>query len=134
LFVHNTRAVATILLAGLLSFSVLGILFYLINMGLIGGVLALFALLGISPVSLFFAGLFPHGLFEIPALMLGGASVLRIGVVLVAPQAGKSMGEVMMDLLADWAKVFLGVIVPLLAVAAVIETYVTPRLLIAMFN
>ncbi len=134
LFVHNTRAVAAILLAGLFSFSVLGILVYLLNMGLIGGVLALFALLGFSPVALFFSGLFPHGIFEIPALMLGGASVLRIGVVLVAPQVGKSMGEVMMELLADWAKVFLGLIVPLLAVAAVIETYITPRLLLAMFN
>lgn len=133
LFVHNTRAVAAILLAGLFSFSVLGILFYLLNMGLIGGVLALFALLGVSPVSLFFTGLLPHGMFEIPALMLGGASVLRIGVVLVAPQAGKSMGEVTIDLLADWARVFLGVIVPLLAVAAVIETYITPRLLWGLF-
>jgi uncharacterized membrane protein SpoIIM required for sporulation/ABC-type transport system involved in multi-copper enzyme maturation permease subunit len=134
LFVHNTRAVATILLAGLFSFSVLGILVFLLNMGLIGGVLALFALLGISPVALFFNGLLPHGLFEIPALMLGGASVLRIGVVLIAPQVGKSMGEVMVELLADWAKVFLGVIVPLLAVAAVVETYITPRLLLAMFR
>jgi uncharacterized membrane protein SpoIIM required for sporulation/ABC-type transport system involved in multi-copper enzyme maturation permease subunit len=134
LFVHNTRAVAVMLLAGLFSFSVLGILFFLLNMGLIGGVLALFALLGMSPVDLFFAGLFPHGIFEIPALMLGGAAVLRIGVVLVAPQAGKSMGEVMIDLLADWAKVFIGIIVPLLAVAAVVETYITPRLLCDMLN
>jgi uncharacterized membrane protein SpoIIM required for sporulation len=126
--------VAAILLAGLFSFSVLGILLYLLNMGLIGGVLALFALLGFSPVSLFLSGLFPHGMFEIPALMLGGASVLRIGVVLIAPQAGKSMGEVTMELLADWAKVFLGAIVPLLAIAAVIETYITPRLLLAMFE
>ena len=133
LFVHNTRAVATILLAGLFSFSVLGILLFLLNMGLIGGVLALFGLLGFSPVSLFFSGLFPHGVFEIPALMLGGASVLRIGVVSIAPQSGKSMGQVTVELLADWAKVFLGLIVPLLAVAAVIETYVTPKLLEGMF-
>jgi uncharacterized membrane protein SpoIIM required for sporulation len=134
LLVHNTRAIAAILLAGLFSFSVLGLLLYLLNMGLIGGVLALFGLLGIPPHELFLAGLLPHGMFEVPALMLGGAAVLRIGVVLVSPQTGRSMGEVLIDLLADWAKVFLGLIVPLLAVAAVVETYVTPRLLCWTFE
>jgi uncharacterized membrane protein SpoIIM required for sporulation len=134
LFVHNTRAIAVILLVGLFSFSVLGIMFYLLNMGLIGGVLALFNLLGIPPIDLFLAGLLPHGMFEIPALMLGGAAVLRIGAVLVSPQAGRSMGEVMIDLLADWAKVFCGIIIPLLAIAAVVETYITPRLLCEMLK
>jgi stage II sporulation protein M len=101
---------------------------------LIGGVLALFNLLGIPPIDLFLAGLLPHGMFEIPALMLGGAAVLRIGAVLVSPQAGRSMGEVMIDLLADWAKVFCGIIIPLLAIAAVVETYITPRLLCEMLK
>jgi uncharacterized membrane protein SpoIIM required for sporulation len=37
---------------------------------------------------------------------------------------------VMLELLADWAKIFFGVVVPLLAVAALIEAYVTPGLLL----
>lgn len=134
LFVHNVRAVAVMLLAGLISFSVLGILFFVLNLGLIGGVLGLFAMFGVSPILLFLAGLLPHGIFEIPALMLGGAAVLRIGVGLVTPQIGKSMGEVLIELLADWTKVFLGLIVPLLAVAAVVETYVTPAILALIFK
>ncbi|HVN15294.1 MAG TPA: stage II sporulation protein M [Anaerolineales bacterium] len=134
LFIHNVQAVAFMLVAGLVSFSVLGILFYIVNVGLIGGVLSLFAMLGISPITLFVAGLLPHGMFEIPALMLGGAAVLRIGVALVTPQVGKSMGEVLIELLADWAKVFIGLIIPLLAVAAVIETYVTPVILSTIFK
>jgi len=74
-------------------------------------------------------GILPHGMFEIPALIIASAAVLRIGVAMVTPQMGKSMGEVMIDLMADWARVFLAVVVPLLAVAAVIEAYVTPLLL-----
>lgn len=134
LFAHNAQAISLMLLAGLVSFSVLGILFYIINMSLIGGALSLFAVFGISPIALFFAGLFPHGLFEIPAMALGSAAVLRVGVALVTPQTGKSMGEVLIELLADWTKVFLGLIVPLLAVAAVIEAYVTPVILTLTFK
>lgn len=59
--------------------------------------------------------------------------MLRIGVVLVTPQMGRSLGEVMLELLADWTKVVVGVVVPLLLIAAVIETYVTPVLLALAF-
>lgn len=130
LFLNNTRAVTVIFLAGMVSFSVLGILFYMINIGLIGGVFALFQLLGIQPLPIFLAGVAPHGVFEIPALMIGSAVVLYIGAALVTPQAGRSMGEVILELLADWAKIFLGLILPLLAVAAVVEAYITPGLLL----
>jgi len=130
LFLNNTRAVAVIFLAGLVSFSVLGILLYMVNIGLIGGLYALFELLGMHPLPIFLAGVVPHGIFELPALMIGSAVVLYMGVAIVTPQTGKSMGEVMLELLADWMKIFLGLVVPLLAVAAVIEAYITPALLV----
>ena len=129
LFMNNTRVVALIFVAGLVSFSVLGVLLYMINIGLIGGLYALLELLGISPIPIFLAGVLPHGIFELPAVMLGGAVVLYMGVTLVTPQTGKSMGEVIIELLADWTKIFLGLVVPLLAVASVIEAYITPVLL-----
>jgi len=50
---------------------------------------------------------------------------------MVTPQTGKSIGEVVIELLADWMKVFIGVIIPLLAIAAAIEAYVTPGILLA---
>jgi uncharacterized membrane protein SpoIIM required for sporulation len=130
LFMNNTRAVAAIFFAGLFSFGVLGILLYMLNVGIIGGLYALFELLGISPLPIFLAGVVPHGVFEIPALMIGSAVALYMGAVIVTPQTGKSMGEVIIELFADWAKIFLGVVVPLLAIAAVIEAYVTPGLLL----
>ena len=78
LFLNNTRAVALIFIAGLVSFSVLGILLYMVNIGLIGGVFAILQLLGIKPWPIFMAGVAPHGIFEIPALMIGSAVVLYI--------------------------------------------------------
>jgi stage II sporulation protein M len=129
LFLNNTRAVTLIFFAGLFSFSVLGVLLYMVNIGIIGGLFGLFQLLGIQPWPIFLAGVVPHGVFEIPALMIGSAVVLYMGVAIVTPQTGKSMGEVILELFADWAKIFIGLVVPLLAVAAMIEAYVTPTLL-----
>jgi stage II sporulation protein M len=101
---------------------------------LIGGVFALLQLVGIQPWPIFLAGVVPHGIFEIPALMIGSAVVLYMGASIVTPQTGKSMGEVILELLADWAKIFLGLVVPLLAIAALIEAYVTPGLLISVMT
>lgn len=134
LFLNNTRAVTVIFFAGLFSFSVLGVILYMVNIGLIGGVFALLQLLGLQPWPIFLAGVVPHGVFEIPALMFGSAVVLYMGATIVTPQTGKSMGEVIIELFADWAKIFLGLVVPLLAVAAVIEAYITPGLLIGVIK
>lgn len=134
IFVHNVRAAGAIFLAGIFSFSVLGMLAYLANIGVIGGVLGMFKLAGMPTGPLFLAGILPHGIFEIPALIIASAAVLRIGVAMVTPQTGKSMGEVILDLLAGWARVFVGLVIPLLAVAALIEAYVTPLLLLALRN
>ena len=134
LFLNNTRAVAVIFLAGLVSFGVLGILLYMVNIGIIGGLFALFQLLGMNPLPMFLAGVVPHGIFEIPALIIGSAAVLYMGAAIVTPQTGKSMGEVILELLADWTKIFFGVVVPLLAVAAVIEAYITPGLLLSVMT
>jgi uncharacterized membrane protein SpoIIM required for sporulation len=129
IFAHNVRAVGLILLAGLVSFSVLGMLVYIVNLSAVGALLGVFQLLGFSPVVLAVNGLLPHGIFEIPALILASAAMLRIGVVLVTPQVGRSMGEVVLEQLADWTKIAIGVVLPLLLIAALIETYVTPLLL-----
>ncbi len=132
IFLNNVRATFLVFLAGVVSFSVLGVIVYLINVGLVGGVLGVFQLIGYSPLPLFAAGLLPHGIFEIPALLLASAVVLRMGAVLVTPQMGKSMGQIVLEQLADWLKIFLGVVVPLLAIAAVIEAYITPLILTAV--
>lgn len=134
LFFNNTRAMAVIFFLGIFSFSVMGILVYLVNIALIGGVYGFLEILGMSPLPIFTAGVLPHGIFEIPALLIGSAVVLYMGAVLVTPQTGKSMGQVFIELMADWAKIFLGLVVPLLAVAAVIEAYVTPVLLIKVLG
>lgn len=132
IFFHNVRAIGMILLAGLVSFSVLGVLVYLLNISLIGVVLGFFHLMGYSALAVGVSGLAPHGIFELPALMLASAAMLRVGAVLVTPQTGRSLGEVSLEALADWARIAIGLVLPLLLVAAIIETYVTPAILLSV--
>lgn len=134
LFGHNLQALLAGFLLGTFSFGVVSMLSYLANVGLIGALLGLVQLAGYSPWAFFLAGILPHGLFELPALVLSAAAVLRMGAVLVTPDARRSIGEVFLDALADWAKVLVGLIIPLLLVAAVIEAHLTPHLLLAVLG
>jgi len=131
---HNLRAIAIILLLGLFSFGVLGVLIFLLNTSVIGIVLALEGAMGISPLKLAVFGILPHGIFEIPALILSSAAVLYIGIALVTPRSHLTLGEVLIDAIADWAKIGVGLVLPLLTIAAVLETWVTPVLLHSMLK
>ena len=131
---HNLQAIVVILLLGLFSFGVLGALVYLLNMGVIGAVLALIRALGASPLKVGIYGILPHGFFEIPALVLASAAILYIGVALVTPRSQRTLSEVLIEAIADWTKIGLGLVLPLLTIAAIIETWVTPVLLISAFK
>jgi uncharacterized membrane protein SpoIIM required for sporulation len=54
---------------------------------------------------------------------------MQIGAVLVTPNSQRTLGEVLIEALADWAKIGIGLVVPLLAIAAAVEAWITPVLL-----
>jgi uncharacterized membrane protein SpoIIM required for sporulation len=69
----------------------------------------------------------PHGIFEIPAILLAGAAILKFGADLATPAGDLSFGEVILRSSANWAKVMVGLILPLLLAAAAMEALVTPH-------
>ncbi len=134
LFWHNIRSELLMMAAGIFSFGVLGLLLFLGNFSLVGGVLAATKLVGLSPWLVFLAGILPHGIAELPSVILAAAAVLHLGVRLVTPLEGKSIGETMILTLADVFKVFIAVCVPLLLLAGLIEANLTPRILLAVLG
>jgi len=130
ILLNNVRALLVAFLLSVVSFSVLGVLAYLVNMALIGGLLGVVNVMGISPLGLFAAGILPHGIFELTAVVLASAALLNLGVKLVTPDPDHSFGEVFFQAAADWAKILAGIALPLLLVAAFVEANVTARLLI----
>ena len=134
IYKNNIVAIGTMFLLGLFSFGVLGTIAYLVNIGLIGVVLALLQLFGYSASQVALAGIVPHGIFEVPAIILASSAVLHIGIILVTPNSKRSLGEVLIESMADWTKISIGLVLPLLAIAAAIETWVTPNLLLSVIK
>lgn len=129
LFFYNARTTIIFLLMGVVSFGTLGLTLFMANFALVGGVLGAAKLVGFSPLLTFAVGVLPHGLFELTAVILATAAMLRVGALLVSPDTDKSLGETLLLSLADWFKVYIGLVIPLLAIAAVIEIYLTPVLI-----
>ena len=131
---NNLKAIGMILVLGLVSFGVLGVIVYVGNIGLIGAVLAFVKIIGYSPSQITLSGILPHGIFELPAIILSSAAVLHIGIMLVTPNSQRSLGEVLIESIADWVKISIGLVFPLLVIAAGIETWVTPSLLLSVIK
>ena len=126
LFYHNARTTVAFLLLGLVSFGTLGLTLFIGNIALVGGVLGAAQLVGYSPLLAFAVGILPHGIFELSAILLATAAMLKVGAQLVTPQPDKSLGEILLLSLVDWFRVFVGIVLPFLALAALIEIYLTP--------
>jgi uncharacterized membrane protein SpoIIM required for sporulation len=70
----------------------------------------------------------PHAIIEIPAALLAGAAIVRWGMVVVSPSHGRSLGHHWLAGFAEWARLMVGLVVPLLALAAALEVFVTPQI------
>jgi uncharacterized membrane protein SpoIIM required for sporulation/ABC-type transport system involved in multi-copper enzyme maturation permease subunit len=127
-WLHNLRAIALAMLLGIFSFGVLGVLVLMLPFVLIGYFMASMGSIGLPPTTFMAALVLPHGILEIPAIILAGAAILRLGATLAAPAKGKTIGEAWIAALADWAKIMLALVLPLLLGAAALEILVTPRI------
>lgn len=125
-FGTNLRAVALTALFGIFSVGVLATVLLMVPMGIIGYFAGNLMLAG-QNVPLFLAALvLPHAILEIPATVLAGASILHLGAALISPPKNMSLGESWLHALAQWARINLGLVVPLLAAAAALEVFLTP--------
>ena len=127
IWLQNLRAVLIATLLGIFSFGVLGMLVLMLPMVIIGFVAANVSLAGHSALTFLVALVLPHGLLEIPAIILAGAAILNLGATLTAPAHGKTIGEAWLLALAKWAKIMLGVVLPLFFLAALVEVFITPQ-------
>jgi uncharacterized membrane protein SpoIIM required for sporulation/ABC-type transport system involved in multi-copper enzyme maturation permease subunit len=124
---QNLRVMLVSLLVGAFTLGVLGVLPLMATLGIMGYLAGSLANQGYS--LLVFAGLvLPHGILEIPAAILSTAAVLQAGVVLATPTPGKTIGEAWLTALAVWSKIMVGIVLPLLVIAAMVEVWITPQL------
>jgi uncharacterized membrane protein SpoIIM required for sporulation/ABC-type transport system involved in multi-copper enzyme maturation permease subunit len=124
---QNVRALLLGLVLGVFSFGILGMLPLFITMIVVGYLFQILATNGL-PAATYMTGLIlPHGIFEIPAAILATAAVVQAGARLATPTSAETIGEAWIRSLADWAKIMLALVIPLLAVASLVETWITPQ-------
>lgn len=131
---NNLRAIALASILGGFSFGVVGVVLLMAPVGIIGYLAGNLALAGQAPGPVLLALVAPHGVLEVPAAVLAGAAILRLGMVGISPPRGRSLSENWLGALAEWARVTLGLVVPLLLAAAALEVFVTPRIALRMLG
>ncbi len=87
-----------------------------------------------SPLQFLLAYVLPHGVIELPAFVLSAALGLRIGAALLARPQGFTLGDNLLWSLASFAKVWLLVLLPLIAVGAAVEGMVSPLLVWKLYG
>ncbi|MFN2149024.1 MAG: stage II sporulation protein M [Anaerolineales bacterium] len=130
----NVRALLLATLFGIFTFGVLAVILLMVPIGLSGYLAGNLALAGKSPLLFFAALILPHGILEIPAAILSGAAILQLGLALISLPRGSSLGEGWIKAFAGWARINLGIVLPLLIGAALIEALLTPRLAVLLLT
>ncbi len=128
IWLHNIRAIILAMLLGLFSFGVIGLITLMLAPILVGYLMITVASAGVPPLTFLAAFILPHGIFEIPAILIAGAAILKMGATLATPSKEKSVGEAWLRSLANWVKIMIAVVIPLLLVGAVIEALITPQI------
>ena len=128
LLLNNWRAMVFCILYGLIPFIFLPVTAAISNASLMGILAAHYYHNGQS-MALFFAGILPHGIFEIPALILSVSlgTVLCFYMVLFLFRHKKAVP--MLELCTNILRTLLLVIFPMIVLAAIIESYITPLIM-----
>ena len=124
LFANNLRAMVLCVLYGFIPFLYLPALALGVNAALLG----MLASLMDGRWLLLMAGILPHGIFELPALFLSLAAGLCLCKNINA-YIRKNEKGVMKPLLLNILRIAVLLVLPLLALAAAAETYVTPAVM-----
>ncbi len=123
---NNIRALGLATLLGAFTLGVLGQILLMTPIGLTGYFAGNLSLAGQDTLRFITALVLPHATLEVPAAVITGAAILRLGLAALSISKDTSLGEGIISALAVWARVSLGIVLPLLLGAAAIEVFVTP--------
>jgi len=87
-----------------------------------------------SPLQFLLAYVLPHGIIELPVAILSAAMGIRVGVALMSPPKGFTVGQNILWSLAQFAKIWLFVLIPLFLISGLIEGLITPLIVRALYG
>jgi uncharacterized membrane protein SpoIIM required for sporulation len=126
ILLHNIRVLLLEAVLGMFSFGALAVVLLMVPTAIIGFFAGQAPGLGASPWLLVGTFILPHGIVELPAAIIATAMALRLGATVVSPPKGMTLSQGVLLAIADLAKVFVFLVLPLLVIAAALEVWVTP--------
>jgi uncharacterized membrane protein SpoIIM required for sporulation/ABC-type transport system involved in multi-copper enzyme maturation permease subunit len=131
---NNVRALILSALLGGFTLGVLGQILLMAPYGITGYLTGNVILAGSDPLRFLTALILPHAVFEFPAAIIAGAAILQLGLAALSIPKGMSLSEGFISALAQLSRVMLGIVLPLLIAAAIVEVYVTPRIALLLLG
>ena len=131
---QNLRVILISFVLGVISFGIFGVLPLIASMGIVGYLMAVLNQIGINSFTYFAGFILPHGIFEFFAIIVSTAAIFQMGVVLAVTNQSKTIGEVWILSIAKWVKLLIGVVIPMIILASIIEAWITPQLAIWLLN
>jgi uncharacterized membrane protein SpoIIM required for sporulation/ABC-type transport system involved in multi-copper enzyme maturation permease subunit len=130
---HNLRVLVLEGMLGLFSFGTMAIVVLMIPMAIIGFFAGEAPMMGASPLLLLGTFILPHGIVELPTVIVATAMALRLGAVVISPPKGMTVSQGILQAMADLVKVLVLLVVPLLLVAAMLEVWLTPWIIVRVW-
>lgn len=128
IFSQNARILLAATLLGMFTFGAGALILTPAVYVVLGYILSQVIAAGYNP-SFMIPAILTHGVVEIPVIVLATAAALHLGAVVTRPPRGWTVGQAWTTAVGDLIKIWLGVIVPGLLIAAAIEAYITPAVI-----
>lgn len=128
IFLNNVQACFLMFVYGILPFLCFPALSLLGNAVLIGTVLGMYMNAGKNVAKVVTAGILPHGIFELTAVFLSFSMGMFLCINMTKRVTQKETIMPLRKIFAESIRLFVLFIIPLLLVAAGIESYITPKL------
>ncbi|MCI0711761.1 MAG: ABC transporter permease subunit [Chloroflexi bacterium] len=129
--ITSLRVTLFMLIVGSVTFGVMGIVGTTVPM-LALGMITGFALREDVDLIPMLAAMLPQGLFDLIALVMGGAIALRAGSIIAATLEDETIGEVWLRAIGDGLKLMVGIILPVAIIGGLVEAIITPLVFAAL--
>ena len=133
IFVQNARILLAAFILSIFTFGIASLVMTPLTYAILGYLMMQFLFAGYD-ISLVIGAVITHGIVEIPMIVIAAAIGLRIGAVVTRPPRGTNVGHAWTVAFADSVKLIVAVIIPGLLLAAFLESFVTPEVVLLLLG
>jgi uncharacterized membrane protein SpoIIM required for sporulation len=129
IFDQNMRVIFLTLLLSVFSFGVASYIILPITLAVLGYIFGQMLISGWD-MTLYWGAILPHGVLELPLLLIVAAVMFRIGAIVTRPPHNWTVGQAWLITFAKTLRILIGLVIPGFLLTAFIEVTITPVLVL----